>query len=67
MQAIWAKREDGQPRFFTRPSQLKLHVAALSAVMTMPDVPAPLAPAVHNLLPAALHLLLALKQKEVHF
>ena len=65
LQAIWARREDGQPRFLTKPSQLKLHTAALTAVMTMPDVPPQLAPAVHNLLPAAMHLLLALKQKEV--
>ena len=65
MQAIYAKREDGSPQLLRRPGQMKLHTAGLVAVMTCPATPPELGPALPQLLPAALHLLLSLKAHEV--
>ena len=65
MQAIYAKREDGTPQLLRRSAQMKLHAAALVAVMTCPNTPPELGPALPRLLPAAMHLLLSLKAHEV--
>ena len=65
MQAIYAKREDGSPQLLRKPSQMKLHAAALVAVMTSPSIPPELGPALPRLLPAAMHLLLSLRAQEV--
>ena len=62
---IYAKREDGTPQLLRRSAQMKLHAAALVAVMTCPSVPPQLAPALPSLLPAAMALLIALKAHEV--
>ena len=67
LQVINAKAPNGKPKHLARQYDKKVHIAALVAVMAVPEasLPRELAAGLPHLLAACMHLLMALKQQQV--